>query len=115
MARSSDSLKHDDPLGLRLVYAPDGVLLYLDVVLIHGLGRTSTNTWTQEGSQSSFWPGWLQDEGPLRMARVWTAGYSGIDLRQNVLHKTGHTIDRFVGCLWNGLAKDVSRNQWPKD
>ena len=108
MADVSVPLSHEDSLGLTLVYEPDGVLPYLDIVLVHALGRTSASTWAQEGSLSSFWPGWLHDEGPLRMARVWTAGYSASDLRENLLHKTRHAIDRFVGCLWNGLARGVS-------
>lgn len=110
---AQDSTRSLDELpGIRQVYKPLGVLPYLDIVLFHGLGRTSKSTWTQEGPQPSFWPDWLQDEGPLRMARIWTAGYNGVDVRENLLRKTGHTIDNFVRDLWAGLGKDVSCAVW---
>ncbi|KIX09815.1 uncharacterized protein Z518_00896 [Rhinocladiella mackenziei CBS 650.93] len=115
MACSPSSHRDEDSLGLmKLIYEPKGILPYLDIVLVHGLGWTSTDTWTKEGPQPSFWPDWLRDKGPLRMARVWLMGYRAADFNHNLLQQPHVAIDRFVRRLWDRLAKNSTQKTSPE-
>lgn len=108
MARNVTYQHREGPLSLKRVYEPDSALPYLDIVLIHGPGRTSAETWTKEGQPPYFWPDWLRDKGSLRMARVWTARYRTADLRQDLLRRPQDTINGFVEYMWKILVNDVS-------
>lgn len=92
---------------IKLIYEPPGILPHLDIVLVHGLGRTSTDTWTKGGPQPSFWPDWLHEQGPLRTARIWTIGYDVANSSHNILHTPRARIDAVINSLWEKLAKGV--------
>ncbi|WQF90497.1 Putative alpha/Beta hydrolase [Colletotrichum destructivum] len=67
-----------NPPALTRVYAPPEGPVCMDIVFVHGLGGTSRGTWT---GGSYFWPGSLDKNDPLQMARVWTFGY-GADFKK---------------------------------
>ncbi|MCJ1384404.1 hypothetical protein MMC17_007520 [Xylographa soralifera] len=62
-----------NPLGLTLVYSfPNPAL---DIIFIHGLGGTSTQTWSWDRNPENFWLPWLQDDTEIARARIFTYGY----------------------------------------
>jgi len=95
-------------VSLELVYKPDAILPFVDIVLVPGLGRTSRETWTTEEPLSCFWPDWLRDSGSLRMARVWTAAVDyAAYAEMNLLERPAETIDTVVEAFRHRLAHDV--------
>lgn len=94
--------------GPKIIYEPEGILPYLNIVFIHGLGRTSTETWTKEEQQSHAWQARLREHGPLRMARVWTADYHAAKFYQTLFSTPHGAIKGFVDSLWGKLANNVS-------
>ncbi|KAL9120854.1 MAG: hypothetical protein Q9187_002592 [Circinaria calcarea] len=63
-----------DPLGLTLVYiSPDPLL---DLIFVHGLGGTSTGTWSWERDPANFWPPWLGRDVELSRSRIFSFGYN---------------------------------------
>jgi hypothetical protein len=107
MASPVSSTPKGDDLGLDLIYKPKGVLPYLDIVLVHGIGRTSKETWAVDGHWAFFWPEWLSNKGSLRMARVWAINSQALLLRSSD-ELTSETINIVTRCLWDKLAESVS-------
>lgn len=67
--------KHDNPLGLNVLYEPDGTPS-IDIVFVHGLGGTSCHTWTKHKDPQLFWPKeWLPQEPDICTARMLSFGY----------------------------------------
>jgi WD40 repeat protein/pimeloyl-ACP methyl ester carboxylesterase len=65
-----------DPLGLTVLYEPEGSPS-ADLVFIHGLGGSSRQTWSKNRDPALFWPlEWLPHEAVLSSARVSTFGYN---------------------------------------
>jgi len=100
-------IDREPPDIIKLVYEPQGILPHLDIVLVHGLGRTSIDTWTKGGPHPSFWPDWLHEQGPLRMARIWMIGYDVANFSHNILHTPQARINAVINSLWDKLAKGV--------
>lgn len=99
-------------LSPELVYKPDGVLPYIDIVLVPGLGRKSRETWTVGELPSCFWPDWLRDRGPLRMARVWMASEDcAVYYHLNLFDRPVETIVAEVEAFQRTLAHDVGSKQ----
>ena len=48
----------------------------LDLVFVHGLGGTSTRTWSFERDPANFWPPWLGQDSDLSRTRIFTFGYN---------------------------------------
>lgn len=66
----------ENPLGLSVVYAPDGPPR-ADIVFIHGLGGSSHGTWLKNKDMNLFWPQtFLPLEKDLSLARILTFGYN---------------------------------------
>ncbi|KAJ1323890.1 protein SERAC1 [Microdochium nivale] len=75
--RSED--RRDDPLGLTVLYEPEGPSpsRSVDILFIHGLGGTSLRTWCHNRDLQFLWPQlWLCEESELASARVLTYGYN---------------------------------------
>ncbi|KAK6076047.1 NACHT and WD domain-containing protein [Seiridium cupressi] len=82
---SRSKLKADrtaDPLGLTLIYTPDGPHS-VDIVFIHGLGGSSRLTWSKNHDLDLFWPlRWLPSDHDVQSSRIFTFGYNA-DYRSN--------------------------------
>ncbi|KAH8202615.1 hypothetical protein TruAng_003216 [Truncatella angustata] len=66
----------DDPLGLTLFYAPDGIPS-ADIIFIHGLGGSSRLTWSKNHDLNLLWPSlWLPSDDDLQNCRIFTFGYN---------------------------------------
>jgi hypothetical protein len=48
----------------------------ITIVFVHGLGGSSTGTWTHSDTKS-FWPTWLVEKKGFENVRVTTFGYDG--------------------------------------
>ena len=67
--------KHDNPLGLNVLYEPKGAPT-IDIIFVHGLGGTSCHTWTRHKDPELFWPKeWLPQEPDICTARMLSFGY----------------------------------------
>ena len=65
-----------DPEGLTVLYDPPNMPT-ADIILVHGLGGTSRQTWTKDGDPDLFWPQkWLPSEPDISTARILTFGYN---------------------------------------
>ncbi|RYO95271.1 hypothetical protein DL766_009994 [Monosporascus sp. MC13-8B] len=65
-----------DPLGLSLLYAPDGDAL-ADIVFVHGLGGSSRLTWCMRHDLDLYWPlKWLPNDPDTQQTRMFTFGYN---------------------------------------
>jgi hypothetical protein len=65
------------PLGLNVVYSPEGGKHRADIVFVHGLGGTSRFTWTKYKNPELFWPlRFLPLEPDVARARILTFGYN---------------------------------------
>lgn len=65
-----------DPLGLKVIYRPDGEHR-VDVVFIHGLGGSSRLTWSKNRDLNLFWPlRFLPHEPGVNEARILSYGYN---------------------------------------
>ncbi|KAI0008496.1 hypothetical protein F4779DRAFT_449667 [Xylariaceae sp. FL0662B] len=68
--------RKDDPLGLTLIYTPDGEPS-ADIIFIHGLGGSSRLTWSNNHDLNLFWPlEWLPCDQDVSRARIFTFGYN---------------------------------------
>ena len=66
--------KHENPLGLNVIYEPTTVPA-VDIIFVHGLGGTSRNTWTKDKDPDLFWPEkWLPFEPEICEAPVLSFG-----------------------------------------
>jgi len=75
-ARKLSADSRSDPLGLTLLYTPDGPPA-ADIIFIHGLGGTSRQTWSYNKDPELFWPQmWLPKELDICAARILTFGYN---------------------------------------
>lgn len=74
--RERSAERRSDPLGLNLLYTPEGAPS-ADIIFIHGLGGTSQTTWSYNRDASLFWPKlWLPLEPDISTARILTFGYN---------------------------------------
>lgn len=65
-----------NPLGLSVIYSPDGPPK-ADIVFIHGLGGSSHGTWLKNKDMNLFWPQtFLPLEQDVSLARILTFGYN---------------------------------------
>lgn len=63
-----------DRLGLTLVYSPQTP--EADLIFVHGLGGSSTRTWSWERNPQNFWPPWLGNDPEMKHSRIFTFGYN---------------------------------------
>jgi hypothetical protein len=64
------------PLGLTVLFEPEGSLPTVDIVFVHGLRGGSEHTWSFNDDPKLFWPReWLPKEPAIRGARISTFGY----------------------------------------
>ena len=81
--RSQSPAGGQDPLGLRVLYNPEGQRR-ADVVFVHGLGGTSRLTWSKNKDLQLFWPlEFLPLEPDICQARIMTFGYNSNFLKAN--------------------------------
>ncbi|KAH8881087.1 hypothetical protein GQ53DRAFT_848516 [Thozetella sp. PMI_491] len=74
--KSAKADRSADPLGLTLLYAPEGSHT-ADVVFVHGLGGSSRLTWCKHKDLELFWPQrWLPLDRDIQQARILTFGYN---------------------------------------
>ncbi|RYP06345.1 hypothetical protein DL765_009531 [Monosporascus sp. GIB2] len=65
-----------DPLGLSLLYSPNGDAL-ADIVFVHGLGGSSRLSWCMQHDLDMYWPlRWLPNDPATRQTRIFTFGYN---------------------------------------
>ena len=93
--------KHENPLGLNVLYEPDGVPM-VDIIFVHGLGGTSCHTWTKDKDPDLFWPKeWLPQEPDICTARLLSFGYDSTILgtpgRGTILNITDFAKDLLFG------------------
>ena len=62
-----------DALGLTLIYSPERP--EVDVIFIHGIGGSSTRTWSWDRNPENFWPPWLVNDSEMKKSRMFTFGY----------------------------------------
>ena len=75
-ARERSRDRRLDPLGLTVLYEPDGPPS-ADIIFVHGLGGSSRQTWSENRDPALFWPlEWLPHEVSLSSARILTFGYN---------------------------------------
>ena len=75
-ARERSRDRRLDPLGLTVLYEPDGTPS-ADIIFVHGLGGSSRQTWSKNRDPALFWPlEWLPHEVSLSSARILTFGYN---------------------------------------
>lgn len=72
---SADVREERNPLGLSIIHKPEHGPPCIDIILVHGLGGKSQDTWNCD-SPPFFWPRAICDEPPFQMARIWSYGYS---------------------------------------
>ncbi|KAL8747538.1 MAG: hypothetical protein Q9184_007585, partial [Pyrenodesmia sp. 2 TL-2023] len=104
--RSERSIeRHADPLGLNVVYAPEGGIPAADIILIHGLGGTSRKTWSWNKDPQFFWPEkWLPSELGFQQARVLSFGYNAhfaSSGRGNILNIADFAKDLLFGMRYS--------------
>lgn len=69
----SAAMAASNPLGMNMVYScPDPAL---DFVFVHGVGGTSTGTWSWGRDPANFWPPWLANDTDLYRSRIFSYGY----------------------------------------
>ena len=74
-SRGADALSQD-PLGLKVVYRPQGDRR-ADIIFVHGLGGSSRMTWSKNHNLEFFWPlKFLPLEPDIDEARILTFGYN---------------------------------------
>ena len=75
-ARERSADRRSDPLGLTVLYTPEGTPT-ADIIFVHGLGGTSRQTWSYNRDAEHFWPKlWLPKENDICTARILTFGYN---------------------------------------
>jgi hypothetical protein len=75
-ARKRSRDRRSDPLGLTLLYEPEGSPA-ADIIFVHGLGGTSRQSWSYNRDAELFWPQeWLPNEPDICAARILTFGYN---------------------------------------
>jgi hypothetical protein len=75
-ARQRSADRRSDPLGLSVLYAPEGTPS-ADIIFVHGLGGTSRATWSYNRDPELLWPKmWLPLEPDICTARILTFGYN---------------------------------------
>ncbi|OIW35515.1 hypothetical protein CONLIGDRAFT_62144 [Coniochaeta ligniaria NRRL 30616] len=97
-----------DKLGLSVVHSAPEPLA--DLIFVHGLGGTSTRTWSWQRDPEHFWPSWLEDDAELCHTRVFTFGYTADFFGQS----TSSSILDFARQLLFQL-KTYSDAQRPRD
>src|SRR5437762_11066320 len=72
---TSTSSRH--PIGLRVLHEPREItnVTTVNVVFVHGLGGSATETWTHYPS-NTFWPTLLHEDDGFANIRVLTFGYN---------------------------------------
>jgi hypothetical protein len=73
---ASTSTSSGHPIGLRVLHEPREVtnVTTVNVVFVHGLGGSATETWTHYPS-NTFWPTLLHENDGFANIRVLTFGY----------------------------------------
>ncbi|KAH6848433.1 hypothetical protein B0I37DRAFT_164040 [Chaetomium sp. MPI-CAGE-AT-0009] len=98
-----------DPLGLRVLHRPAGERR-VDVVFVHGLGGSSSMTWSHNHDPELFWPlRFLPLEPDIVEARILTFGYNAnfrpgsgkntmsvLDFAKDLLYNLKYSQDDFV-------------------
>ncbi|RYP81120.1 hypothetical protein DL769_002129 [Monosporascus sp. CRB-8-3] len=75
-SRQRTPSRASDPLGLSLLYAPDGDAL-ADIVFVHGLGGSSRLSWCMRHDLDLYWPlKWLPNDPDTQQTRIFTFGYN---------------------------------------
>lgn len=97
--------RHSDPLGLNVIYAPEGGVPAVDIILVHGLGGTSQKTWSRNRDAQYFWPQkWLPSEPGFEQARVLSFGYNAhfaSSGRENILNIADFAKDLLFGMKYS--------------
>ena len=116
--------RHSDadpgPLGLNVVYSPEGGKHRADIVFVHGLGGTSRLTWSKHKNPDLFWPlHFLPLEPDVSQARILTFGYNAnfqrrarvsvsvLDFAKDLLFDLKYAKDRGKGELDIGSVSQV--------
>jgi hypothetical protein len=75
-ATASTSTSSEHLIGLRVLHEPREVtnVTTVNVVFVHGLGGSATETWTHTPS-NTFWPTLLHEDDGFENVRVSTFGY----------------------------------------
>jgi hypothetical protein len=90
------------PLGLTVLFEPEGELPSADIVFVHGLRGGSEHTWSFNDDPKLFWPQeWLPNEPTIRSARISTFGYDSDYLAAG--KKKGLSITDFARELLSSL------------
>ena len=86
-----------NPYGLSIVYQPKEGPVCMNIILIHGLGGTSWDTWTERDHSKPpfFWPSSLHEIHPLQRVRVSTFGYDTSSFKSMVGYSAS-TISDFA-------------------
>lgn len=100
----SSPSSHD--FGLNTIRPPplpyDSFNLPINIIFVHGLGESPTDTWTDNES-GAFWPLWLSEINGLENTRIMTFGY---DSGWNKFWKPNNVLDlsdfakQLVHALW---------------
>ncbi|RYP02215.1 hypothetical protein DL764_005895 [Monosporascus ibericus] len=76
LQRQRTPSRASDPLGLSLLYSPNGDAL-ADIVFVHGLGGSSRLSWCMRHDLDMYWPlKWLPNDPDVRQTRIFTFGYN---------------------------------------
>lgn len=99
--------KPNNPYGLYVVYQPEDRPVIMDIILIHGLGGKSYDTWREKDcfKPEVFWPRSLHEIKPLQRVRVSTFGYDTASFKKMVGYSAA-SIPDFALDLLSRLRSD---------
>ena len=96
------------PFGLRVLYEPAQEANVVNLVLVHGLGGSAIETWTELGSKT-FWPKLLHEDKRCPNLRIATFGYNA-EYKNIFAPKNALGIQGFAKQLLDALNIDYEEH-----